>query len=461
MRDPGSFRDPSAYVFFSGERIFRAVTDEAWHNFQLFKASGAYEELKARGWIIATEDDGARHAEHGGRRLFEHPKLPFLSYPYEWPFSLLKRAALLHLDIQLRALDFGFALSDASAYNVQFTGIKPIFIDIASFVPHREGDYWAGHRQFVEQFINPLLLQALFGVSANAWYRGALEGLPTSDVARLIGPVRRWLTPSVLVNITLPDLLQRRAWRGDDLGTSPSKPLPKTALRFMLQRLRDWISRLAPRRDESAWQDYDADNSYSPGDAERKRAFVAQFSLSTRPSRACDVGCNTGYYSEVLLQSGARSVVGFDSDVAALELAVSRATMAQLNFLPLLSDAANPSPAQGWAERERSGLRARVNADAMLALAIVHHLAIARNIPLASTVEWLMSLAPRGVIEFVPKSDPMVQRMLRLRADIFADYGKEQFEAAVIRHGRIARTLELSPGGRTLYEYERPIDQPP
>ncbi len=456
MRNPGSFRDPSAYVFSSGERIFRAVTDDAWHNFQLFKSSGAYEELKSRGWIIATVDDDVRHAEHGGRRLFEHPKLAFVSYPYEWPFALLKRAALLHLDIQLRALDFGFTLSDASAYNVQFVGVTPVFIDVASFVPYREGDYWAGHRQFVEQFVNPLLLRALFGVSANAWYRGALEGLPTSDVARLINPVRRWLVPNVLANITLPDLLQRRARRSGDLGTSPSKPLPKTALRFMLQRLRRWMSRLEPKGIEpSPWQGYDADNSYSPGDEERKRVFVAQFSLAAGPSRACDVGCNSGYYAEVLLQSGARSVIWFDSDASALELAVSRASMARLNFLPLLSDAANPSPAQGWAELERAALRDRINADAMLALAIVHHLAIARNIPLASAVAWLMSLAPRVVIEFVPKSDPMVQRMLRSRADIFADYGKAQFEAALVRHGRVARVLEISPGGRTLYEYER------
>jgi ribosomal protein L11 methylase PrmA len=457
MRNPGSFRDPSAYVLSSGERIFRAVTDEAWRNFQLFKSSGACDDLQTRGWIIATEDDGVRHAEHGGRRLFEHPKLAFVSYPYEWPFALLKRAALLHLDIHLRALDFGFTLSDASAYNVQFIGVTPIFIDVASFVPYREGDYWAGHRQFVDQFVNPLLLRALFGVSANAWYRGAMEGLPTPDVARLIDPVRRWLAPNVLVNITLPDLLQRRARRNGDPGTSPSKPLPKTALRFMLQRLRRWMSRLEPKGAEpSPWQGYEADNSYSGGDEERKRAFVAQFSLATRPARTCDVGCNTGYYAEVLLQSGARSVIGFDSDTGALEQAVSRASMAQLNFLPLFSDAANPSPAQGWSETERFGLHARVKADAMIALAIIHHLAIARNIPLASAVEWLTGLAPRGVIEFVPKSDPMIQRMLRLRADIFADYGKEQFEAALSRHGQIARALELSPGGRTLYEYERP-----
>ena len=459
MRNPGSFRDPSAYVFSAGARIFRAVNDEAWRNFQRFKSSGAYEDLRTRGWIIATDDDATPDDAHGGRRLFEHPRLPFVSYPYEWPFALLKRAALLHLDIHLRALDFGFTLSDASAYNVQFVGIQPIFIDTASFVPYREGDYWAGHRQFVEQFVNPLLLRALFGISANAWYRGMLEGLPTGDVAQLIGPVRRWLAPNVLINITLPDLLQRRARRRGDLETAPSRPLPKTALRLMLQRLRDWISGLVPKDAEpSAWQGYEADNSYPPGDEERKRAFVAQFSLATRPSRTCDVGCNSGYYSEVLLQSGARSVIGFDSDTSALELAVSRATMAQLNFLPLFSDAANPSPAQGWAERERPGLRERVNADAMLALAIVHHLAIARNVPLASAVEWLMSIAPRGVIEFVPKSDPMIRRMLRLRADIFEDYGREQFEAALARHGRIARMLELSPGGRTLYEYERSMN---
>jgi ribosomal protein L11 methylase PrmA len=456
MRDPGSFRDPSAYVFSSGERIFRAVTDQAWDNFQLFKSSGAYEELHARGWIITTEQDATPHAEHGGRRLFEHPRLPFVSYPYEWPFALLKRAALLHLDIQLRALDFGFTLSDASAYNLQFVGITPVFIDMASFVPYREGDYWTGHRQFVEQFVNPLLLRALFGVSANAWYRGALEGLPDGDIARLIGPVRRWLAPNVLVNITLPDLLQRRARRKGHRETSSSRPLPKTALRFMLRRLHEWISHLTPKDAEpSAWQGYESDNSYLAGDEERKRAFVAEFARAATPMRACDVGCNTGSYAEVLLQSGARSVVGFDSDPGALEHAVSRASISQLNFLPLFSDAANPSPQQGWAESERSGLRARSNAEAMLALAIVHHLSIARNVPLGSAVEWLMSLAPRGVIEFVPKSDPMVQRMLRLRADIFEDYGKAQFEAAIIRHGRIARSLELSPGGRTLYEYDR------
>ncbi len=316
MRNPGSFRDPSAYVFSAGARIFRAVNDEAWRNFQRFKSSGAYDDLHARRWIIATDDDATPDDAHGGRRLFEHPRLPFVSYPYEWPFALLKRAALLHLDIHLRALDFGFTLSDASAYNVQFVGIQPIFIDTASFVPYREGDYWAGHRQFVEQFVNPLLLRALFGISANAWYRGMLEGLPTGDVAQLIGPVRRWLAPNVLINITLPDLLQRRARRRGDLETAPSRPLPKTALRLMLQRLRDWISGLVPKDAEpSAWQGYEADNSYPPGDEERKRAFVAQFSLATRPSRTCDVGCNSGYYSEVLLQSGARSVIGFDSDI--------------------------------------------------------------------------------------------------------------------------------------------------
>ena len=407
MRNPGSFRDPSAYVFSSGERIFRAVTDDAWRNFQLFKSSGAYEDLIARGWIIATEEDGTRHAEHEGRRLLEHPKLPFVSYPYEWPFALLKRAALLHLDIQLRALDFGFALSDASAYNLQFVGVTPVFIDIASLVPYREGDYWAGHRQFVEQFVNPLLLRALFGISANGWYRGALEGLPTGDVARLIGPVRRWLAPNLLINITLPDFLQRRARRKGD-------PVHRRHGRCRRRRCASCCSGcahgfrdFAPKNAEpSAWQGYEADNSYSPGSEAQKRDFIAQFARAATPSCAWDLGCNSGRYCEVLLHNGTASVIGFDSDVDALDAAVERATVKHLALLPLFSDAANPSPQQGFAESERFGLRGRNNADAMIALAIVHHLAIARNIPLASTVEWLMSLAPRGVIEFAPEAGP-------------------------------------------------------
>lgn len=457
MRNPGSFRDPSGYVFTSGDRIFRAISDEAYRNFLLLKSSGAYDDLRDRGWIVAADDADMDRPGGNGQRILEHPKLPFVSYPYEWPFSLLKAAALLHLDIHLRALEFGFTLSDASAYNLQFLGVSPVFIDTLSFVPYQEGDYWIGQRQFVEQFINPLLLRSIAGVSPNGWYRGALEGIPTEEFVRLIGWFRRWFTPNILTNITLPDFLQRKARRSPDLPSNKPKPLPKTALVFMLRHLRGWISRLRPKNvGPSEWQRYETHNdSYAEDEESRKREFIARFSLAISPSCAWDIGCNTGRYSETLLQNGAESVIGSDFDLNALEAAVARASAKHLQFLPLFLDAANPSPQQGWAEIERFGLRSRINADAIIALAIVHHLAIGKNIPLPSVLAWLVGLAPRGVIELAPKSDPMIQRMLRLRKDIFADYDKAHFERALCRHGRIVRALELSPGGRTLYEYER------
>jgi ribosomal protein L11 methylase PrmA len=457
MRNPGSFRDPSGYVFSSGDRIFRAVSDEAYRNFLLLRSSGAYDDLRSRQWIIAAEEADVNHPAKNGRRVLEHPKLPFVSYPYEWPFSLLKSAALLHLDIHLRSLDFGFTMSDASAYNVQFFGVSPVFIDTLSFIPYREGDYWTGQRQFVEQFVNPLLLRSIVGVSPNAWYRGALEGIATEEFVHLIGWFKRWFTPNVLTNITLPDFLQRSARRMPDLPPIKPKPLPRTALLFLLRRLRGWISRLQPKNvGPSEWQQYETHNgSYAEDEESKKQEFIARFSLAISASCAWDIGCNTGKYSETLLQNDTKSVIGFDFDLNALEAAVARASGKHLQFLPLFSDAANPSPEQGWAEIERFGLRSRINADAIIALAIVHHLAIGKNIPLPSVLDWLVELAPRGVIEFVPRSDPMIQRMLRLRKDIFTEYDKDHFEQALCRHGRITQILELSPGGRTLYEYDR------
>ncbi|GLR90138.1 class I SAM-dependent methyltransferase [Bradyrhizobium iriomotense] len=463
MRDPGSFRDPSGYIYSSGDRVFRAVNDEAYRNFLLLKSSGAYDDLIEKGWIIAAETlsaDAAANEPHdrpGDWHLLEHPRLPFVSYPYEWPFALLKRAALLHLDIHLRALDFDLTLSDASAYNIQFVGVRPVFIDIPSFVPYRNGDYWTGQRQFVEQFVNPLLLRALFGISHNAWYRGALDGIPTSEIVALIGWPKRWLAPDVLTNITLPDLLQRRARRRSDSPSREAKPLPKAALQMVLRRLRRWVAGLAPKDvGPTEWQQYeDANTSYADDEENRKQDFIGRFSLEHAPLRAWDVGCNTGRYSQSMLQNQTRSVVGLDADLNALESAVTRATDADLSFLPLFCDAANPSPGQGWAETERSGLTSRRDADAVIALAIVHHLAIGRNVPLPSVVEWLVALAPRGVIEFVPKSDLMIQRMLRLRHDIFDRYDSGQFEQALSQNARIVQRLELTPGGRTLYEFER------
>ena len=459
--DPGSFRDPSGQVFREGTRIFRTVTARAAADYEFVRDSGLFERLSARGLVLSAAEvdrDALGPVAAASRYLLQHPLIRFVSYPYEWSFPTLKAAALLHLDVQLEALEAGIVLSDATAYNVQFVGPRPVFIDHLSFRRYREGEIWGGHRQFCEQFLNPLLLRALLGVSHNAWFRGAQEGIPTAELSRLL-PLRRKFSWNVLSQIVLPTLLERSA--GSATATLDSAQLqrpsfPRASYRALLQRLRSWIARLEPAdTGKTVWRDYAATHSYRSDEVDKKIAFVSEMAAAVRPDMLWDLGCNSGDYSKASLTAGAKYAVGFDFDHGALEAAFERAKAEDLAFLPLLMDAANPSPSQGWAERERQSLGARASADAILALAFVHHLAIGRNVPLDRLIDWLVGLAPTGVIEFVPKSDPMVARMLRLREDIFDAYTEEAFLAAVSARACIVKSIVVSAAGRRLVWFDR------
>jgi ribosomal protein L11 methylase PrmA len=220
--------------------------------------------------------------------------------------------------------------------------------------------------------------------------------------------------------------------------------------------LRGWIEKLAPLdREKSVWNDYAEVNTYQSEEAQAKRRFVAEFAEATRPGLLFDLGCNTGAYAEAALEAGAGQVIGFDFDQGALDQAYDRAVQKGLNFLPLFLDAANPSPDQGWRQRERAGMQQRSRADAVVALAFEHHLAIGRNLPLDQVLSWLTGLAPRGVIEFVQKSDSTVQQMLALREDIFADYSEESFVAELEKRARILRSETVSQEGRKLFWFDR------
>ncbi len=443
--DSASFRDPSGHVYDIDGRIYRTVTEHAVRDFEAVRANGVYHDMVADGKVIAGEIVDRNIPEplkRQARLVLEHPRLPFISYPYEWSFAALKEAALLHLDVHLTALDRGITLSDASAYNVQFIGAKPIFIDTLSFRPYREGEYWTGHRQFCEQFLNPLLLCAMCGARHNDWYRGALEGIPTADFTRLL-PLHRKLSWNVLTNLVLPTAFERSARRGDisvrsgDLGTAK---FPLSSYRRLLHRLRAWIARLhLDAKTPTTWQNYSSENSYRAEEAQAKQDFVRSFIRNENPTTVWDLGCNTGDYSEVALEAGARYVVGWDYDHGALESAFARARQRNLAFTPLFFDATNPAPNQGWAQEERHGMSSRGPADAVLALALIHHLAIAKNIPLDMVVRWLTGLAPSGVVEFVPKEDRMVRNMLELRPDIFPDYRLEHFLDCLRARARIER----------------------
>ena len=449
-----SFRDPRGRVYSRDERIFRAIAPKAQSDYRMLVESGLYSRLVDKGWLTVAaevETSGANQT-----LVVEHERLPFVSYPYEWTFSQLKAAALHQLDVHLEALNHGLTLSDASAYNVQFVNANPIFIDLLSFRQYEEGMLWAGHRQFCEHYLHPLLFTAKFGIPFNNWLRSNLEGLSGLDLVRLL-PLRHKLSPRTFLNVTLPCWLQQSASNNDTaIHRASKRHLSKVALSFMLRSLRGWILRMKLKVGKTTWCDYyETSHNYSGSETGAKHRIVSEFIAHWAPTTVWDMGCNTGEFSETALAAGATRVIGFDFDQMALEGAYRRAKEKELAFLPLFQDAANPSPDHGWGGVERKSLFARRNADALIALAFEHHLAIGRNIPLNQLVAWLVSLAPVGLVEFVPRGDSNLDRLLRHREDVFDDYTEDNFRSAIEAVAQVDREDVVSASGRKLYWYSR------
>lgn len=459
--DPGSFRDPAGRIYHRDHRVFRTVTDAGRANFDFVRSTGLLEDLSGTGLVIPAtlvDRDVLGPAGEDAVYVLEHPRLPFVNYPYEWCFSALKAAALAHLDIHRKSLDLGVTLSDATAYNIQFIGTKPTFIDYLSFCKYREGEFWMGHRQFCEQFLNPLLLGAVLGVPYNDWYRGSPEGIKAEHLKPLL-PLSSKFSKNVLTHVVL--MARLRKVGHETAAEILDKPLetgklPQKHFRHLLDNLSRWIEKLKPAdTGKSEWEDYASVNTYSPEDARKKAEFISSFASATRPKVLWDLGCNTGDYSEVALRSGAEIAIGFDADHQALDIAFRRFCENGLTFLPLYLDAVNPTSSQGWAQAERMGLQERGPADGILALALVHHLTVTKNVPLSHIVNWLTGLAPSGVIEFVPKSDPMFQRLITFREDIFHEYTEENFLNLLGQSAAVVKKENLQDNGRFLVWYSK------
>jgi ribosomal protein L11 methylase PrmA len=459
---PGSFRDPGGRVWRVGDRILRTVMPSAAPHYEFARDSGLLARLEERGALIGhAEVDAAvlGDAAAGARYVLEHPRLPFVSHPYEWPFAALQAAALLQLDLLLEAIAAGATLSDATAYNVQFRGAEPVFIDTLSFRRYEEGSYWLGHRQFCEQFLNPLLLRSHLNLPYHAWYRGSPEGIAAADVARLL-PAWRKLAPNVAMHVVLQARLQagQHAREKAEAAVARGGGLSRKGFTDIVRGLRVWIQGLEPAQsNKTAFADYATDNTYSAADTDFKARFVAEYAASARPAVVLDLGCNTGRFSDAALEGGAGYAVGVDGDTDALDRAYAISRKRKRPLLALHMNLSDPTPSQGWAQGERAGLAERCaqSCDGVLALAVVHHLAIAGNVPLAQVVRWIASLAPTGVVEFVPKSDPMVQRLLALREDVFADYDEDTFARALEAEAEIVARETVPGTGRRLYRYAR------
>lgn len=455
--EAGSFRDHGNRVVYSGDRVLRLLDPGALAAWEKVSAAKFFARALAAHRIVATrrlEETSALAAPWVA--VLEHERIPFVSYPYEWTFGMLRDAARLTLDLLAGALAEDFTLKDASAYNIQWHGASPRFIDVGSFEPLASGAPWTGYRQFCELFLNPLLLQAYRGLPFQPWLRGRVEGIPPA-VCRSALSARDLLRPGVLKHVVLHAAFERRFddSAGDARGEIRAAGFRRDLILANVRSLRRLLDRLDWGAGDSTWTRYEQRHAHVEADRARKSEVVESV-LAARPrALVWDLGANDGHFSRLAARNS-RAVVAMDGDPLVVDrLYRSLAEARDETILPLVVDLADPSPALGWRGAERKRLEERGRPELTLCLALLHHLAIGANLPFGEILGWLAGLGSDLVIEFATRDDAMVRRLLRRRDDPCADYDLAAFESELGRRFRIAQRERLPSGDRWLYVAER------
>ena len=464
-RFSGSFRDPSGFVFRRGDRIFRAVDRSCHSVLQSIASKGHLARLVGEKIVVPTrfvEEPALKKelvSEHPGYAEFlEHELVPQITYPYEWTVSMLADAALLTLELQKQLVEIGCSLKDASAYNIQFVKGRPIFIDLSSIERPERVDLWFALGQFQRMFLFPLLLCRHGGWDLRSYFLSSLDGRSVEQVARSFGALQRW-RPGLLLDVALPLLLQRKADRKNEARPSslPKSSGQNSAQLVNLKRLQHKIRKLAAGyRPRGVWSDYTQTCSYDRVAETAKKNLVRDFLKSTQPQSVLDLGCNTGEYSDLAAECGAKIVAAADADHDAVEIFYRRLRTQSKPITPLVLDVANPSPGIGYMNRERASFLDRFNAQCVFALALLHHLLVSANFSLAAARDLFCQLSSRYlVLEFVPPGDPMFERLLRFRVDLFADLTLEQCLRVFSERFNLLRQVALENSPRTLLFFEK------
>ncbi len=457
MVDPASFRDPTGFVFRRDGVLYRQVQASGAADWAAFSSTGLYERLVADRLIVEHHDEPLELAALPGSVAVIRPRLiDLISYPYEWSFSQLKEAALLTLELQARALDAGMRLKDASAYNIQLDAGRPILIDSLSFEVAAATEPWPAYRQFCEHFLAPLALIAHRDARCGLMLRDFIDGIPIDLAARLL-PWRTRLNLGLSAHVHLHAGAQRRA--AYEPASTPAaagreRRITETGQRALLDSLRRTVDGLR-WQPSSQWSGYASATSYSDAATASKGEIVREMLAMVGGRTAWDVGANVGVYSDMAAAAGYR-VVAWDQDAASVEAHWLRVRGdGNPAVLPLVLDLSNPSPAIGWALEERASFLERGEPDLMLALALVHHLAIGNNVPLPGVAKLFARMAPRAIVEFVPKDDPMTRRLLAARRDVFDGYTIDGFRDAFGGPFRIVREAPVVDSPRTIFLLER------
>jgi SAM-dependent methyltransferase len=467
----GSFRDPGGRLYSVHGRILRAVEPSHAASLEAFLSSRTAREAIGHGSLVRSKRvPAAELPELGSAATWEHERIPFPSFPYEWPPEMLETAASLTLDLAEAALEEGFGLKDATPYNILFRGAQAVFVDVLSFERREPLDpTWLAYGQFVRTFLLPLAAQRYFGLPLSQILSGQRDGIEPEMMYRWAGWVRR-LTPPLLGLVSIPKWM---AGRGEAKAqTYKSRPArsPEQArfvLGGLLRSCRRQLKSLAPEEHrQSIWSGYlDHKSLYSAAQLEEKERFVrealdlamAAATGSGRRARVLDVGANEGRFSLLAARRGAE-VVAIDSDPVVTGSIWRRASAENLNILPLVVDFTRPTPAVGWRNRECASFldRATGNFDLVMMLAVAHHILVTERIPLEDLLGLADELSGEYVlIEFVAPADPMFQRIVRGRDELYSNFSPDWFEAAALSRFELVRSAKIDGLHRWLYLFRR------
>lgn len=423
----GSFRDPNGIVFTKNGSVFRQINHTGKDSYDTLLNSGLYDLLKKESLIVEHTEVPINYAlTPDAYKIIKPKQIEFISYPYEWCFSQYRDAALTTLKIQRLALDHGMTLKDASAYNIQFLDGKPVLIDTLSFEKYREREPWVAYRQFCQHFLAPLAIMSYKDIRLGQLMRLYIDGIPL-DLASSLLPFSSKMKFSLLAHIHLHSKAQKH-YAGKEIRNNKKK-INREGFIGIINNLESAIKSLKWNPRVTAWSHYYEETSYSEEAFNHKKELISRFidNIST-PRSMWDIGANTGEFSRIASSKGIYTI-SFDMDHGAVEKNYKRqVSELETNILPLVCDLTNPSPDIGWENEERKSLINRGPVDLVLAVAIIHHLAISNNVPFRGLASFFSKICQYLIIEFIPKTDSMVRMLLSSREDIFHDYNSEAFE---------------------------------
>jgi SAM-dependent methyltransferase len=472
-----TLRDPDGFLLSHGDRIFRLLRPVAHTTLTDYLQTATATEFSRSGKLVRTwpanaaaQDEILAHIESNARdrglsswETVEHERIFFPSFPYEWPAEMLHAAASLTLDIAEKSLDEGFGLKDATPLNVLFQGPRPVFVDMLSFERRDLSDsIWLAYAQFVRTFLLPLAVQRHSGMDTlQRTFLTSRDGLDPEQVYAAV-PLWRLLRPPYLSLVTLPTWLGGGARKRKDLYEKRTTADPERArfvLKLLFRGLRRQLERVRPTPNRrSVWGDYEANRShYNDAQIAAKEQFVERVLGEARPATVLDIGANAGEHSTIAARLGAK-VVAVDLDPAVVGENWRRAAAANLDILPLVVDFSRPTPAVGWRNREWPSFlsRARGRFDAVMMLAVVHHLLVTERIPLEEILQVAAEITKDHLLlEYVSPEDPMFQRLARGRDALYAHLTREHFEERCRRYFRIVSQQPLEGTYRTLYALRR------